>query len=33
MFKGDELDITVNEKLKSILGTHLFRGDKLDMIE
>jgi len=29
LFRGDELNITVNEKLNSILGTNPFKGDKL----
>ena len=33
LYRGDELDITVNEKVNSVLGSRLFRGDELDMID
>ena len=33
LFRGDEMDIIVNEKVNLILRTHLFRGDELDMID
>jgi len=31
-FRGDELDMTT-KKVNPVLGTYLFRGDKLDMID